>query len=295
VAGPSPSVRRLPRPNVQRWAAFCTDPAGGNPAGVVLDADGMSDADMLRVAAEVGYSETAFVTRDGGVVSIRYFSPLAEVPFCGHATVATAAALADIDGPGAFTFTTPVGRIEIRVDDSAGGRTLSFTSVDPFVEEMPPGTLARVLEVLHLGAADLDPAFPPAVAYAGNRHPLLVVRSREALDRITFAPDAARALMDDEGWPATIIIAWAEGGDRWHARNVFPVGEITEDPATGAGAAALGGYLRETQAVTPPRRIRIFQGSHVGRPSDLTVHIPTAGGIVVSGSAVRLRDPARPA
>jgi PhzF family phenazine biosynthesis protein len=73
---------------VLRYAAFSDTPAGGNPAGVVLDARGLSDAEMLKVAADVGYSETAFL--DGE--DIRYFSPLAEVPFCGHATVATGVA-----------------------------------------------------------------------------------------------------------------------------------------------------------------------------------------------------------
>ncbi|WJL96912.1 PhzF family phenazine biosynthesis protein [Microbacterium sp. ET2] len=280
-------------PSVQRWAAFSSDPAGGNPAGVVLDADGMSDAEMLRVAAEVGYSETAFVTRGTrGDLSLRYFSPLAEVPFCGHATVATAAALAEVAGPGAYSFATPVGLIQITVDATDADRVVRFTSVDPSVEDLAVDTRARILEVLHLEDADLDPAHAPALASAGNPHPLLVVRSRGALDRVTFDPAAARALMDAEGWPATIIVAWAETADTWHVRNVFPVGAISEDPATGAGAAALGGYLRETRAVTPPQRIRIFQGSHVARPSELTVDIPAAGGIVVSGSAVRLPEPA---
>ncbi|WP_322410901.1 PhzF family phenazine biosynthesis isomerase [Microbacterium invictum] len=279
--------------HVQRWAAFSSDPAGGNPAGVVLDADGMTDDEMLRVAADVGYSETAFVTRgDRSDASLRYFSPRAEVPFCGHATVATAAALAETNGGGDYAFATPVGRIDIRVDDTAAGRVISFTSVDPFVEELSEDALRRILEVLHLASADLAAAHAPALAFAGNRHPLLVLRSRTVFDRMIFDPAAARELMDAEAWAATIIVAWPETETEWHVRNVFPVGEISEDPATGAGAAALGGYLRETRAVTPPRRIRISQGSHVGRPSRLTVDIPAAGGIVVSGSAVRLPDPA---
>src|SRR5205823_7779012 len=83
------------RMDVLRYAAFTDDPAGGNPAGVVLDAAGMSDEQMLAVAAGVGYSETAFLTGSNGAgeYDLRYFSPLAEVAFCGHATVATAVAL----------------------------------------------------------------------------------------------------------------------------------------------------------------------------------------------------------
>ena len=81
-------------PEVLRYAAFTDDPAGGNPAGVVLDASGLDDAAMQAIAAEIGYSETAFVTgRDAsGDLHVRYFSPEAEVPFCGHATIATGVA-----------------------------------------------------------------------------------------------------------------------------------------------------------------------------------------------------------
>ena len=82
-----------------RLAAFTTDPAGGNPAGVWIG-DALPAADeMLAIAAEVGYSETAFLApaapAEPGRFIVRYFSPLAEVPFCGHATIASGVALAD--------------------------------------------------------------------------------------------------------------------------------------------------------------------------------------------------------
>src|SRR3954464_9915514 len=95
---------------VLRYAAFTDDPAGGNPAGVVLDAAGASDEEMLAVAADVGYSETAFVTHSngGGDYGLRFFSPLAEVAFCGHATIATAVALPE---SGSLAFHTPSGLV----------------------------------------------------------------------------------------------------------------------------------------------------------------------------------------
>src|SRR3712207_3510349 len=106
---------------VLRLTAFTSDPEGGNPAGVVLNARNLTDKRMQTIAAEVGYAETAFVTEppeaaDPGRMGIRYFSPTAEVPFCGHATVATAVAIADglggdaVPAPadGAFLFDTPV-------------------------------------------------------------------------------------------------------------------------------------------------------------------------------------------
>ena len=89
---------------LRRLAAFTLDPAGGNPAGVWIGADLPDPAEMQRIAAEVGYSETAFLAPDGthrpGAYRVRYFSPAAEVPFCGHATIASGVALAERTGPG---------------------------------------------------------------------------------------------------------------------------------------------------------------------------------------------------
>ena len=276
---------------VQRWTAFSSDPAGGNPAGVVLDARGLDEHAMLQVAADVGYAETAFVTpgEDGRSRTIRYFSPVAEVPFCGHATVATAAAIAVSQGPGSIRFVTPVGGIEIVTTISSHGvPTVSFTSVDPDTGPLSDEALADVLGALGLTSDDLHRDHAPAAVFGGNWHPLVVLADREVFDG--FTPDLirARAVLDQHGWPATMIVLWPDGGGQWHARNVFPVGTITEDPATGAAAAATGGYLRATRAVQAPARIVIDQGRHVGRPSTLLVDIPLSGGIVVSGSAARI-------
>src|ERR1044071_5517794 len=108
----------MPESEILRYAAFSTRPEGGNPAGVVLDASTLTDAQMQQIAADVDYAETAFVTgRTGdGALRIRYFSPIAEVPFCGHATVATAVALAERDTTGdSIRFATPVGPVDIAI------------------------------------------------------------------------------------------------------------------------------------------------------------------------------------
>ncbi|MEV6487295.1 PhzF family phenazine biosynthesis isomerase, partial [Actinoplanes sp. NPDC051633] len=110
---------------VLRYAAFTEDGHGGNPAGVVLDAATLTDAQMLAIAAAIGYSETAFVL-PGGVV--RFFSPVAEVAFCGHATVAAAVALAERAGPGRLHLVTRAGEVAVdtRVED--GGLVAALTS-----------------------------------------------------------------------------------------------------------------------------------------------------------------------
>jgi PhzF family phenazine biosynthesis protein len=248
---------------------------------------------MLAVAAAVGYAETAFVTEPGvggdpRRSRVRYFSPIAEVPFCGHATIALAVALSARDGTGSFTFDTPVGPVVIETAGDGVNITASFTAVEPQVAIFDDGVLADLLGLLGVGPADLDPAYPPRIAYSGNWHPVLVLSDRTLFDSFGFDPEAVRKLMDAQGWAATVAVLHRVADGEFEARNLFPVGAITEDPATGAAAAAVGAYLRLLGLVEPPARVLIHQGRHVGRPGLLTVDIPAAGGIVVSGTAVRI-------
>ncbi len=276
---------------VLRYAAFTATPDGGNPAGVVLDAARLEDARMQAIAADVGYAESVFVTEAGvGGDSrrnrVRYFSPIAEVPFCGHATIALAVALSGRDGAGTFIFDTAVGPVVIETSGQGEAVTARFTSVEPRVAEFPDGVLGTLLGLLGAGRSALNPGYPPLVAFAGNWHPILVFAERETFDSFVFKPDAMRALMDAQNWSGTVTTLYEMGPGEFDSRNLFPVGAITEDPATGSAAAAFGGYLRLLSFVEPPSRVVIHQGSHVGRPSLLTVDIPPSGGILVSGEAV---------
>lgn len=154
-----------PRPEVLRYAAFTEDPRGGNPAGVVLDALGVDDATMLGTAARVGYSETAFViARDvrAGELDVRYFSPEAEVPFCGHATIATTVAWAERHGTGLLHMHTPAGLVEVDTTDAPTGLTATLTSVPPKVAPMEPEQLAELLAALRWRADELEPMLPRA-------------------------------------------------------------------------------------------------------------------------------------
>jgi PhzF family phenazine biosynthesis protein len=276
---------------VLRYTAFSTDPAGGNPAGVVLDATGVGEAEMRRVAAEVGYSETAFlVPRGAGHFAVRYFSPKVEVPFCGHATIASAAAYADRYGPGALVFDTPAGRIEVSTTVTpTGATTATLISVEPRTEPLAAADLAALLAALRWAADDLDPALPPRVAFAGAWHPVVAAATRQRLAGLDYDRDALTALMVDRDW-TTIDLVWRESPLVFHARNPFPPGGVIEDPATGAAAAAFGGYLRELGLVTPPATVTLHQGQDMGRPSRLTVGIPAGprAGIAVTGAAVAL-------
>ena len=283
-----------------RLSAFTTDPAGGNPAGVWFGEALPSDEEMQRIAAEVGYSETAFLAPDGsgrpGHFRVRYFSPLAEVPFCGHATIASGVALAErglaatADRPGdpaRLSFMTNGGLVEVATEPDAEGRTrATLTSIATSVEEVPASLLDEALRLLGWQPAELDPVLPAAIGFAGARHLILAARDRSRLATLDYPFDAVKALMLDHDL-TTIQLVWREDMRTFRARDPFPVGGVVEDPATGAAAAAFGGYLRARGEIVAPASFEIIQGVEMGRPSRLTVSIaPGEDGVRVAGNAV---------
>lgn len=277
--------------DILRYAAFGARPGGGNPAGVVLDAKGLDDAAMQAIAAEVGFSETAFVVgRDDGALQVRYFAPLAEVPFCGHATIALAVAFADRNGLGDLLLHTRAGPVPVATRRRADGKLeATLTSAPPSVTDLADEDLEPLLAALGWPAGDLDAGLPPRVASAGATHPIVAASTRERLAHLDYDFAALGELMASRGW-TTIDLVWRESAGVFHARNPFPPGGVVEDPATGAAAAALGGYLRALGLVDPPAEVTVHQGADMGRPSVLGVTIPAApgAGISVTGTAVPL-------
>jgi len=270
-----------------RYAAFSDDPRGGNPAGVVLDARGLDAARMLAIAAELGYSETAFASpRDAaGAYDVRYFAPAREVPFCGHATIATAVALAERDGADTLTFHTPAGTVPVATSVDGGAISATLTSVAPAVEPAPAALLDAALDALRWRREQLDPALAPRIAFAGARHLILAAATRARLAALDYDVPALTAAMLAHDL-TTVDLVYRADATTFHARNPFPVGGVVEDPATGAAAAAFGAYLRTLGLVAPPVALTIHQGEDMGRPSLLRVLIDERPQIRVSGRAV---------
>ncbi|MDT0344521.1 PhzF family phenazine biosynthesis protein [Streptomyces litchfieldiae] len=274
---------------VLRYSAFTDDPAGGNPAGLVLDATGLDDAAMLSIAAEIGYSESAFLRRTAErAYDVRYFSPLAEVPFCGHATVAAAVALGERNGPGELRFTTRAGEVPVVVERRGDALRATLSSVEPYQEPVAEADLAEALAALNWPPAALDPELPPRIAFAGARHLVVAVTSRARLADLSYDFDRLAALMRRLDL-TTLQLVWRESPTVFHVRDPFPVGGVVEDPATGAAAAALGGYLRALGTVPEAATLTLHQGHDLGRPSLLTVELRAGDPRVhVSGTAVAI-------
>src|SRR3954469_6654540 len=285
-----------------RLAAFTTVPTGGNPAGVWIGDALPTDDEMLAIAADVGYSETAFLApaqpAEPGEFDVRYFSPLAEVPFCGHATIASGVALAeraltaqrDEGVPGGLVvLSTMGGPVEVALAPGEDGlMRATLTSIATWSREPDQGLLDDALDLLGWRREELDPTLPPAIAFAGAQHLILAASTRDRLERLSYPFADLRRLMLDADL-TTLQLVWRESTHRFRARNPFPVGGIVEDPATGAAAAALGGYLRDRGDITAPAEFEIVQGVEIGRPSHITVSISSGeAGVRVAGNAVAI-------
>ena len=270
---------------VLRYSAFATSaPRSGNPAGVVVDAEELSEAGMLRIAADLGLSETAFLTSITATSArIRYFTPRAEIAFCGHATIASATALARRGAGPVVELSTAAGVVPVE----ATPERATLTAVDTSVHPLEDALLDELLEGLRLTRGDLDPDLPPAFVRGGNPHPLVPVREG-VLPRLDHDAAAVLALQDRQGWDGTVPVVQRTGATRFASRNPFPRGGIREDPATGSAAADLGAYLRAGGHVVPPVELVVTQGTEVGRPSLISVSVPHEGRIRVSGRVVAL-------
>jgi PhzF family phenazine biosynthesis protein len=271
---------------VLRIAAISDGAQGGNPAGVWIGDALPPEADMQRLAHEVGFSETAFAARSGDGFRVRYFSPEAEVPFCGHATIALGAALAREFGDGVYPLT--LNQAAITVEGRRDGELTSAALQSPPTRSAPadPQLVAAALELFGYREADLDPRIPPGLAHAGNDHLVLALGSRALLAAMRYELEAGRVLMRAHDMP-TIVLAWAEHARLFHTRNPFAFGGVVEDPATGAGTAALAGYLRDL-GWPHGGAIDVVQGEDMGMRSRLRASIGEE-----PGSSIRVAGTAR--
>jgi PhzF family phenazine biosynthesis protein len=274
---------------ILRIAAFSDGEEGGNPAGVWIGPALPPEATMQRLAHEVGFSETAFAAKQdpaqGQGWRVRYFSPASEVPFCGHATIALGAALAQVHGDGVYPLTLNAASITVEGRHEGSLVSAALQSPPTFSRPADPQLVQAALDLFGYARADLDPHLPPGYAHAGANHLVLALASRDLLAAMRYDLEAGRALMQAHDL-TTIVLAWAEEPRLFHTRNPFAIGGVYEDPATGAGTAALAGYLRDL-GWPHGGAIDVVQGEDMGMRSRLRAEIPDAPGssIRVSGTA----------
>ncbi|MGH1352937.1 MAG: PhzF family phenazine biosynthesis protein [Methyloligellaceae bacterium] len=271
--------------NIQKIAAFSDGNQGGNPAGVLIDDELPSAEEMQRIAAEVGFSETAFASPQGNGFRVRYFSPESEVPFCGHATIALGAALAMKKGDGVFALS--LNEAEITVEGRRDDKTVSAALQSPSTHSklLSESLTEETLSLFGYTQNDLDTRISPALANGGANHLVLVLNTRSALSAMAYDLEAGKEFMNREGL-VTVLLAFAETPQLFHTRNPFASGGVYEDPATGAATAAFAGYLRDC-GWPHGGEINIVQGEDMGARSLLKAELTSEPGssIRVSGTA----------
>ncbi|MCG8566259.1 MAG: PhzF family phenazine biosynthesis isomerase [Desulfobacterales bacterium] len=271
--------------------AFTQTRFSGNPAGVVLDARGLEDAQMQAIAREMNNSETAFLFPGDGDNcdgEIRYFTPTMEVPACGHATIALLHALAldqDLDDC-ILRMKTRIGILPLGIQRRPDGYHLHMTQGEFAMDEPLDGdTHARIMNALGLSSGDMDERCPVQMAGTGHGKVMVGILQRERLHGISPDLAALSRISGDTGYNGFYVFTLdAEPGFLVHGRMFAPASGIAEDPVTGNANGPLGGYLLAHGLARARDGVFSFQarqGEAMGRPGSIGVQVRLDGDRVV--------------
>jgi len=260
--------------------AFTDKPFGGNTAGVVLlDSDFPDEKLMLQIAAELRYSETAFIRKDSdNEFSIRYFTPCNEVELCGHATIASFAMLHHEGlAVGNCLCHTKAGNLAIEADN-----TIMMEMASPRIVQ----TITDTNELYKaLGINDYKPAMPVQIAYAGLPDILLPLSDVAALQNLQPDMDTIAEITDRYNAISFHVFAFDNDGYTAHVRNFAPSCGIPEESATGTSNAALTYYLQQCGCIGTNGECKFIQGEAMGHPSVIATRI-NGTKLYVGGNAV---------
>jgi trans-2,3-dihydro-3-hydroxyanthranilate isomerase len=288
---------------IYQMDAFTHIPFGGNPAGVVSDADGLTDDQMQKIAREMNCSETAFVLSTdtkGADLRVRFFTPTEEIDLCGHATVSAFVALGlearfGRNLPCTVIQETRVGLLPVMISRDGDGKVHALmTQAAPRFRDCDV-TRAEVAGWLGLHEDDIDPNLPLGLAYTGLWDLMVPIRTLEAFERMQ--PDMGMLARRNKELGAISTHCYSlqtkEPHAHLHVRDFSPAVGIPEDPATGTANGALGAFLLHHDVLIPQQerlRLIVEQGFEIGRPSYIAVEVdgePRSPRTVrVGGSAV---------
>ena len=276
--------------NVEKISAFSYKNEGGNPAGVLFTNKMLSEQEMLKIAKDVNYSETAFLVKQNNSFRIRYFSPETEIAFCGHATIASGHSIGDKFGLGTYELILNDGSIQIEVGEKNSESYISINSMKTYSKDISEDYFNTIIDEFSFNKDDLNKKYPPKISFSGNNHLIVFLKDIEKLQEMKYDFIKVKALMEKENI-VTINILWEENKNLYHSRNAFAYGGVIEDPATGSAAIALGEYLRNT-GIKKSGNIVILQGFDMNKPSQLFVNFTNAphSSIKVSGTARVIRE-----
>jgi trans-2,3-dihydro-3-hydroxyanthranilate isomerase len=297
---------------VKHVDAFTTEQFTGNPAGVVLDAKGLNEKMMQNIARELNLSETAFIlppTVKSADIQIRWFTPAAEVPLCGHATIASFHALAEsgmygMKRPGTYHFRlqTKSGILGIVVDRRYSGIMIEFQLPIPEFRVHKKVPLA-LLKALRIRPSDVQKALP----YVSESYLYLPLKKLSVVS--SLSPDLS--LLDSYTRATKTLgvsifcLETIEQSSAVHSRFFAPALGIVEDPVTGSANGPLGVYLYQyaihqdfpiPSFLLPDGRMEFIaeQGDDIGRRGRVKVRLRVTGHgvrqVSIAGEAVTIME-----
>ncbi len=267
--------------------AFAATPHQGNPAGVVIAADGLGDAAMQDIARAVGFNETAFVLPSTAAdVRIRYFTPGHEVDLCGHATVAAFVALYrhgqfSGEGPWHVTLEARAGLLPVTVGVDAAARPVVTMTQAPAAFHEFRGDRAALAAALGVTADEFAPGLPVVYGSTGLWTLVVPVRSLAAVRRMVPRNAAFPGVLAE--LPGASVHPFCretiDPAAHLHARHFSsPRSGTVEDPVTGTASGVLGAYYREYIRPTGgPSPLVVEQGQEVGRDGRVLVWVEREG------------------
>lgn len=279
--------------------AFTTERFRGNSAGVVPNADGLSEEQMQQIARELNNSETAFLLcgNDSCDVHVRFFTPTREVPICGHATVSahyTRALELGIKEPTTVLQKTGAGILPVDILPLENGDfEIRMTQGEISVEPLK-GVEEALCAALGISPDDLRQDCPIAIASTGHSKVMVGIRDRDLLHSLNPNQQALAALSAQIGCNGYYVFTLSPDEDILvHGRMFAPAIGIAEDPVTGNANGPLGAYLCHYGLIDVSGDSADFtamQGEAIGRRGQMNVHVELSGGkpskVQISGRAV---------
>lgn len=264
--------------------AFTKQKFTGNPAGVVPDANGLSDTQMQAIAREFNNSETAFIfppDSDDHDCRVRFFTPTIEVPSCGHATIAAHYVRAIENRPATCTIRQKIGIGILPVDivkEDDDYRIVMTQGRPEFGRILDGGIRSRIFRALGLVEADTDPKCPIQIVSTGHSKVIVGIRSRKKLNALKPNMTELADLSKTVGSNGYFVFTLDSGEPDIlaHGRMFAPAIGIPEDPVTGNANGPLGAYLVKHRLVDTNRPTFEFkgrQGEAIGRPGTVEVGV----------------------
>lgn len=258
---------------------------GGNPAGVVLDADNLTDADMVAIAGKIGLSETAFVSRSATEgFKLDFFTPNRRIAHCGHATIATFSYLAELGRAqeGITSKETVDGPRKIIIKDGAAYMEQLAPKYEQSADWSDRGvTEADVLASLGIDETELDEHIRPVLVNTGNSFVVVDVRDADVLNRIVPDPSKINDISNKLDLIGFYVFTTDSNATRADAttRMFAPRYAIDEESATGMAAGPLACVLHDLLGIRKSR-IVIEQGHFMNpaSPSVITVDLDLEDG-----------------